>query len=82
MTTTFTYRGTTINKVHYKSIEDECEAKGINMNVLIPDADEDFAYVSNGFLLGLSKDECEAGEWHHYFVKNGTSYEAKQMSFN
>jgi hypothetical protein len=52
------------------------------MNVLIPDADEDFAYVSNGFLLGLSKDECEAGEWHHYFVKNGTSYEAKQMSFN
>jgi hypothetical protein len=79
----FFHRGTEMNKIAFSEIEDYLLEKGI-------DADEAFAlmadehevvYVSNGFVRGLLSDECESGEWHHYFKKEDNHFVACKLQF-
>jgi len=80
----FNHRGTEINKIAFSEIESYLEEKGINVDqAFFMLADEkEFIYVSNGFVSGLTKDENESGEWHHFFVKEGNTFEAKKFQFN
>jgi len=78
----FNYRGTEINKIQFSEIESYLEDKGLNTDSafnMMADENE-FVYVSNGFLKGLLN-ENESGEWHHFFVKEN-GYEAGKFSFN
>jgi len=81
----FNIRGTEMNKVQFSEIEFDLESKGLNVNevfYLIAD-DNEFVYVSNGFLSGLRKDVNECGEWHHYFKKESDgSFVAGKLQFN
>ena len=45
--------------------------------------EKEIIYVSNGFLNALKKDEkeIEAGEFHHFFVKDGKCFEAEKFYF-
>lgn len=82
--TTFTHRGSTINKLQFSEIEFYLEEKGINVNeafAMMADENE-FVYVSNGFLMGLKEETNNEGEWHHYFKKDGDSFEAGKLKFN
>ena len=78
-------RGTQINKIAFSEIADLLEDKGINVNEafeLLSDINE-MIYVSNGFISGLTTQENEQGEWHHYFKKSEDgSFEAGKMKFN
>lgn len=77
------HRGTEINKIQFSEIESYLIDLGLNADVVFAQiADEnEFVYVSNGFVSGLKKEAVEAGEWHHFFVKDGNSFEARKMQF-
>jgi hypothetical protein len=64
-------RGTQMNKMQFSEIEFDLEEKGMNVNeVFEMCADEnEFVYVSNGFLNGLRKETNDLHEWHHFFKK-------------
>ncbi len=80
----FYSRGSEINKLQFSEIEDYLTEKGLNadeaFNVM---ADEnEYVYVSNGFLRGLTAESNDAGEWHHFFKKDGDNYlEAGNFAF-
>ncbi len=79
----FNHRGTTINKIQFSEIESILEDKGFNVdNCFNAMADEnEFIYVSNGFVSGLNNDNNDE-EWHHFFKKdNDGGFEAFKMSF-
>ena len=79
----FNHRGTTINKIQFSEIESILEDKGFNVDSCFNAmADEnEFIYVSNGFVSGLNNDNNDE-EWHHFFKKdNDGSFEAFRMSF-
>ena len=78
--TTINYRGTMIMKCHISDVETSLLNKGLNIDVLF--GDDDYCYVSDGFLTGLAKEENESGEWHHYFTKEGAIFNANKMYFN
>lgn len=83
-TYTFEHRGTQINKIAFSEIEYILEEKGLNADTafnLMADENE-FIYVSNGFVSGLKKDNNENGEWHHFFIKDGNSFNAGKFNFN
>lgn len=75
-------KGSEINKIAFRDIEDYLEGKAINVNAafnLLADEKEQI-YVSNGFLSGL-KNENTPGEWHHYFKKDGNFFVAYKLKF-
>ena len=78
-------RGTEINKLPFSDIEIPLEEKGLNVNLIfsqIADQNE-FVYLSNGFLRGLNSTENEIGEWHHYFTKDTDGhFIAGKLNFN
>ena len=82
--TQFNYRGTTINKIQFSEIEEYLEEKGFNVNNcfnMLADENE-FIYASNGFVRGLTSEENEDVEWHHFFKKDEDgNFEAFKMSF-
>lgn len=80
MTTTIFYRGTEIKKVHINSVQEYLETKGLDIDTLF--GDDDYMYVSDGFIRGLYAEENTDGEYHHYFTKNydGT-FDAHKMNF-
>jgi len=81
----YNIRGTEMNKMQFSEIEDYLEEKGLNvMEVFSQIADEnEFIYVSNGFVRGLTTNENEIGEWHHYFKKESDgSFTAGKLKFN
>jgi hypothetical protein len=56
-------RGTEVNKIQFSDIEFSLEEKGLNVNFifsLIADENE-FVYVSNGFLRAINSTENEIG---------------------
>ena len=67
----YNIRGTEMNKIQFSEIEFFLEEKGLNVNEVFEKiADEkEFIYVSNGFVRGLTSEENEIGEWHHFFKK-------------
>jgi hypothetical protein len=70
--TTYNIRGTQMNKIQFSEIESYLEEKGLNVAAvfeMIADENE-FVYVSNGFVSGIKAKENEAGEWHHFFKKD------------
>jgi len=79
------YRGTEINKIQFSEIESYLEEKSMNVDAvfnMIADENE-YAYVSNGFIRGLKAEENEPGEWHHYFQKESDGhFVAGKMMFN
>lgn len=80
----YNIRGTEMNRIQFSEIEDLLSDKGINVNKafeLMAD-DREFVYVSNGFVRGLNSEINESGEWHHFFVKDGNTFEAKKFQFN
>jgi|DEB19_MinimDraft_2_1074335.scaffolds.fasta_scaffold63638_1 hypothetical protein len=81
----YNIRGTEINKIQFSEIESYLEEKGLNSDAvfaMIADENE-FIYVSNGFVKGLQKEENEAGEWHHFFKKDiDGDFIAGKMNFN
>lgn len=82
---TFTHRGSQINKIPFSEIEYDLQDKGFNTNELFCKmADEnEFIYVSNGFLRGLNEDVNQDGEWHHYFKKDSDGdFYAEKLKFN
>jgi hypothetical protein len=82
-TVQFNHRGTTINKVQFSEVEDILEEKGFNVdNCFNNMADEnEFIYVSNGFIFGLNNENNDT-EWHHFFKKDADgNFEAFKMSF-
>jgi hypothetical protein len=81
----FFVQGSEFNKMQFSEIESYLEDKGMNVNAIFSQiADEnEFIYVSNGFVNGLSKDENSKGEWHHYFTKNSDgTFDAGKLMFN
>ena len=78
-------RGTEVNKISFLDIEFSLEEKGLNVDLIfsqIADQNE-FVYVSNGFLRGLNYTENEVGEWHHYFTKDTDGHLiAGKINFN
>ena len=81
----YNIRGTEMNKMQFSEIEYYLEEKGLNvMEVFAQIADEnEFIYVSNGFVRGLTTNENEIGEWHHYFKKEADgSFTAGKLKFN
>ena len=79
----FNHRGTTINKLQFSEVEEIFKEKGFNVNNCFDRmADEnEFIFVSNGFLSGL-KNENNDTEWHHFFKKDEDgNFEAFKMSF-
>ena len=84
-TTKYNVRGTEMNKIQFSEIESYLEDKGLNVDAIFNQiADEnEFVYVSNGFVKGLMNEENEAGEWHHFFKKeiDGT-FAAGKLNFN
>jgi hypothetical protein len=81
----YNIRGTEMNKMQFSEIEFYLEEKGLNVNnVFNQIADEnEFIYVSNGFVRGLITNENEAGEWHHYFQKDIDGvFVAGKLKFN
>lgn len=69
--TKFNHRGSEFNKIQFCEIEDYLTQKGLNVDAIfqmIADENE-FIYVSNGFVSGLLNDN-EDGEWHHFFKKD------------
>lgn len=80
----YNIRGTEMNKMQFSEIEEYLEEKGLNvMEVFSQIADEnEFIYVSNGFVRGLTTNENEIGEWHHYFKKEQDgSFTAGKLQF-
>ena len=78
-------RGSQINKLQFSEIEPYLEDKGMDvMSVFNTLADEnEFIYVSNGFLRGLRDDNNDSGEWHHYFTKDADgNFLASKLQFN
>ncbi len=83
---TINHRGTTINV-----IENEFWAPNHNLGAAF---NEDFLYVSNGFMTALENglmpvkeitvlDTNKYGEWHHIFIKQDDgSFEASYVRFN
>ena len=82
----YNIRGTEMNKMQFSEIEIYLQEKGLNVdNVFFQIADEnEFIYVSNGFIKGLKANENEIGEWHHYFKKeqDGSFLAGKLNFFN
>jgi hypothetical protein len=85
--TTIYHKNTTINKIHFEDLSDMMADKGLNhsaiqgvLNTIC--GDDDYAYVSNGFLRGMSSDEIEMQEWHHYFIKDGSEFSAGKLNFH
>lgn len=81
----YNIRGTEINKMQFSEIEYYLEKKGFNVNKVFQEiADEkEFIYISNGFLRGLTADENEIGEWHHFFKKeNDGHFVAGKLQFD
>ena len=78
------YKSTEINKIAFSEIESYLEEKGHDvMKAFMLLADEnEFVYVSNGFVRGLTRTENEAGEYHHYFIKDGKDYTANKYLFS
>lgn len=78
-------RGTEMNKIHFPEIEPYLEEKGMDVMTafdLLADENE-FIYVSNGFVSGLKTNENDVGEWHHFFKKGSDNcFEAGKMKFN
>jgi hypothetical protein len=78
-------RGTEIKKLPFSDIEFLLQEKGLNVDLIfsqIADQNE-FVYVSNGFLRGLNSTENEIGEWHHYFTKDiDGHFTAGKLKFN
>lgn len=72
----FNIRGTEINKLQFSEIESYLEEKGFDVNYVYEKiADEnEFIYVSNGFLQGLKAEKNEIGEWHHFFKKESDGH--------
>lgn len=81
----YNIRGTEMNKIQFSEIEFDLEAKGLNVNEafeLMADENE-FVYVSNGFVRGLNADVNESGEWHHFFKKESDgNFTAGKYKFN
>lgn len=84
-TAKYNVRGTEINKIQFSEIESYLEDKELNVDAIFNQiADEnEFVYVSNGFVKGLMNEENEVGEWHHFFKKeiDGT-FTAGKLNFN
>lgn len=82
----YNIRGTEMNKMQFSEIEIYLEEKGLNIDEVFDKiADEnEFIYVSNGFVRGLTSEENEIGEWHHYFKKedDGNFIAGKLNFFN
>ena len=85
--TTINYKNTTINKIHFEDLRDIMTDKGLNhiaiqgvLNTIC--GDDDYAYVSNGFLRGMSAEEIEIQEWHHYFIKEGVEFLSGKLNFH
>lgn len=78
------YKSTAINKIQFSEIESYLEDKGLDvMKVFFAIADEnEFVYVSDGFVKGLKTKENGEGEWHHYFTKDGKDFNANKLFFN
>lgn len=80
----YNIRGTEMNKMQFSEIVDYLEEKGLNVNevfAMIADSNE-FIYVSNGFIRGLTTSVNETGEWHHFFKKEGDgNFVAGKMNF-
>ena len=77
------HRGTEINKINVWDNEDVFEAKGFDPFTICMElgGGDDFIYVSNGFVHGMSQEENTPGEWHHYFVKVDGCFEAEKFKF-
>jgi len=81
-TTSIFHKGTEILKINLSTIEDLLEEKGIDvfhLLMLMGDEQENI-YVSRGFKACLSS-ETTAGEWHHYFIKDGKDFISKKYNF-
>jgi len=80
----YNIRGTEMNKVQFSEIESYLDEKGLNVNEafeMLADENE-FIYVSNGFIKGLTTNENEEKEWHHFFKKeNDGCFVAGKMMF-
>lgn len=80
----FFVRGSEFNKLQFSEIESYLEAKGINVNAIFSQIadDNEFIYISNGFVNSLLKNENSQEEWHHYFTKNSDgTFEAGKLIF-
>lgn len=80
----YNIRGTEMNKMQFSEIEEILIEKHFNVQEVfekIADQNE-FIYVSNGFVKGLTSEINEIGEWHHFFKKetDGT-FTAGKLSF-
>lgn len=81
----YNIRGTEMNKMQFSEVEDYLLEKGLNVDEVFSQiADEnEFIYVSNGFVMGLKEKENEQGEWHHYFKKESDGFfTAGKLKFN
>jgi hypothetical protein len=80
----YNIRGTEMNKMQFSELESYLEEKNININEafdLMADENE-YVYVSNGFIRGLLNEENENGEWHHFFKKDvDGNFEAGKLKF-
>lgn len=80
----FNHRGTEMNKIQFSEVESYFEDKGICVNAAYNTlADEnEYIYVSNGFVRGL-KNQNTQGEWHHFFKKeDGVNFTVGKFKFN
>lgn len=80
----YNIRGTEMNKLQFSEIEELLIAKNFSVQEVFETiADEnEFIYVSNGFLRGLTSETNEIGEWHHFFKKEADgTFTAGKLSF-
>jgi hypothetical protein len=78
-------RGTEINKVDAFDLKDLLIDMNLNGKRILSEInpnDEDFVYISNGFLNAVKNQECSINEWHHFFIKNGNYFECEKVNFN
>ena len=71
--------------MQFSEIESYLEEKGLNTNNIFSQIadDNEYIYVSNGFVRGLLSPENEIGEWHHFFKKeNDGNFVAGKLQFN
>ena len=73
-----------MNKMQFSEIEEILIEKKFNVQEVfekIADQNE-FIYVSNGFIKGLTSEANEFGEWHHFFKKeNDGTFVAGKLQF-
>ena len=81
----YNIRGTEMNKMPFSEIESYLEEKCLDvMSIFMQIADDnEYVYVSNGFVRGLREENNEVGEWHHYFKKESDgNFIAGKLNFN